>query len=111
MRGPQGQASARGALDGRMRAAFAAGLMLLAWHRLGAQADSLVRPRPLSRPATVCAGGDVTLGTNLDPIWAQAGADTLWRFYGKRPDADSLAPALKPFLAGADVVLLNIEGA
>jgi hypothetical protein len=74
-------------------------------------ADSTPRPRPLSRPLRVCAGGDVTLGTNLDPVWARAGADTLWRFYGKRPDPDSLTPPLRPFLAGADVVLLNIEGA
>ncbi|HEX4682569.1 MAG TPA: CapA family protein [Gemmatimonadaceae bacterium] len=94
-----------------MATIVAAGLTLLFWHRLGAQADSVRRPRPLSGPVRVCAGGDVTLGTNLDPIWAQAGADTLWRFYGKRPDPDSLTPALKPFLAGADVVLLNIEGA
>jgi len=78
---------------------------------LGAQADSVPRPKPLSKPVRVCAGGDVTLGTNLDPSWARAGADTLWRFYGKRPDPDSLAPALKPFFAGADVILLNVEGA
>lgn len=68
-------------------------------------------PRPLSAPVRVCAGGDVTLGTNLDPVWAKYATDTLWRVYGLRPDPDSLAPALAPFLAGADVVLLNIEGA
>jgi hypothetical protein len=67
--------------------------------------------RPLSAPVRVCAGGDVTLGTNLDPFWAKYAADTLWRRFGLRADPDSLAPALKPFLAGADVVLLNIEGA
>ena len=59
----------------------------------------------------VCAGGDVTLGTNLDPFWAKYAADTLFRQFGLRPDPDSLAPSLTPFLAGADVVLLNIEGA
>jgi hypothetical protein len=68
-------------------------------------------PRPLSSPVRVCAGGDVTLGTNLDPLWATPAADTLERFYGLRPDPDSLAPALHPFFAGADVVVLNIEGA
>jgi poly-gamma-glutamate capsule biosynthesis protein CapA/YwtB (metallophosphatase superfamily) len=67
--------------------------------------------RPLSSPVHVCAGGDVTLGTNLDPIWAKHAADTLGRFYGLRPDPDSLAPALRPFFTGADVVVLNIEGA
>lgn len=62
-------------------------------------------------PVRVCAGGDVTLGTNLDPDWARAGADTLWRFFSLRPDPDSLAPALRPFFAGADLALINIEGA
>lgn len=62
-------------------------------------------------PVRVCAGGDVTLGTNLQPDWARAGADTLWRFYSLRPDPDSLAPALRPFFAGADLALINVEGA
>ena len=65
----------------------------------------------LSTPVRVCAGGDVTLGTNLDPFWAKYAADTLGRFYGLQPDPDSLAPALHSFFAGADVVVLNIEGA
>ena len=69
------------------------------------------KPKPLSTPFRVCAGGDVTLGTNLDPKWARSAADTLWRSFGIRPDPDSIAPSLKPFLAGADLVLLNIEGA
>lgn len=68
------------------------------------QADS-------ARSVRVCAGGDVTLGTNLDPIWARAGADTLWRLYSLRPDPDSLASALRPFFAGADIALINVEGA
>lgn len=67
--------------------------------------------RALKAPVTVCAGGDVTLGTNLDSVWARAGADTLARFYSRSPDPDSLVPQLRPFLAGADVVLLNVEGA
>ena len=65
----------------------------------------------LSTPVRVCAGGDVTLGTNLDPFWAKYAADTLGRLYGLQPDPDSLAPALHSFFAGADVVVLNIEGA
>ena len=68
-------------------------------------------PKPLSAPFRVCAGGDVTLGTNLDPKWERTAGDTLWRSFGIRPDPDSIAPALKPFLAGADLILLNIEGA
>jgi len=77
-----------------------------------AAADSARHARPtLTAPVHVCAGGDVTLGTNLDRVWARSAADTLWSRFGLRADPDSLAPALAPFLAGADLVLLNIEGA
>lgn len=72
---------------------------------------SLAQRTGSSTPVRICAGGDVTLGTNLDSVWARAGADTLWRFYSLRPEPDSLAPALRPFFAGADVALINIEGA
>ncbi len=65
----------------------------------------------LHRPIRVCAGGDVTLGNNLDPKWARFAGDTLRRVYGLSPSPDSLAPQLKPFVAGADLVLFNIEGA
>ena len=68
-------------------------------------------PHQLRAPVRVCAGGDVTLGTNLDPKWARFAADTLWQRFGIRADPDSIAPLLKPFLAGADLVLLNVEGA
>jgi hypothetical protein len=67
--------------------------------------------RPLSAPFHLCAGGDVTLGTNLDATWARYAADTLWRNYGLSSEPDTLARALRPFFAGADVVLLNVEGA
>lgn len=66
---------------------------------------------PLKSPVRVCAGGDVTLGTNLDSVWARAAADTLRRVYSLMPDPDSLAPALRPLFGGADVAILNIEGA
>jgi hypothetical protein len=68
-------------------------------------------PRPLRAPFTLCAGGDVTLGTNLDPKWARYAADTLQSVFGLRPNPDSLAPQLAHFLDGAQVVLLNVEGA
>jgi len=65
----------------------------------------------VGRPLRICAGGDVTLGSNLDPKWAGAAADTLrWRF-GKSSLPDSLAAQLTPLVGGADVVLFNIEGA
>ena len=69
------------------------------------------QPRRLSAPFRVCAGGDVTLGTNLDSSWARTAADTLWQRFGLRADPDSIAPLLRPFLSGADLVLLNVEGA
>jgi len=84
----------------------------VSWSQPGrAAGDSIRTSRQLTAPVRVCAGGDVTLGTNLDPFWAAHAADTLTRFYGLQPDPDSLAPALRPFLAGADVVVLNVEGA
>lgn len=69
------------------------------------------RTATLSRPFRVCAGGDVTLGTNLDTVWARQSARRLAVSYGLSADPDSLAPQLRPFLEGADLVLLNIEGA
>lgn len=73
--------------------------------------DSTSSKPALSRPFRVCAGGDVTLGTNLDSVWAKTGAKNLATLWGMSADPDSLAPQLRPFVAGADLVLLNVEGA
>lgn len=62
-------------------------------------------------PIRVCAGGDVTLGTNLDPSWARSSAAKLNAEWGMSADPDSLAPQLRPFVRSADLVLLNVEGA
>lgn len=70
-----------------------------------------VAPRPLTTSFRLCAGGDVTLGSNLDSTWARTAADTLWRRFRRRADPESLITALKPFLADADLILLNVEGA
>ena len=72
---------------------------------------SVAHGQALSRPVRLCAGGDVTLGTNLDPKWARFAADTLRHVYAMSPDPDSLATQLTPLVGGADVVLLNVEGA
>jgi hypothetical protein len=64
--------------------------------------DSLVR---------ICAGGDVTLGTNLDTAWTKRMSDWLGRSVPAIPDADALIRPLRPLVADADVVLLNVEGA
>ena len=73
--------------------------------------------RAKRRDVRVCAGGDVTLGTNL-PTYASketaslAGApaiDTIaspWRASPAR-----LLKPLRPMVKGADVLLLNVEGA
>src|SRR5215475_11769721 len=66
--------------------------------------------RPITAPFRICAGGDVTLGTALDTAWARTAAERL-RQYGRRPEPDSLTAPLRQFLTGADVVLLNVEGA
>lgn len=79
---------------------------------LGAQADSAShRAPPLAHGVRICAGGDVTLGTNLDRYWARFAADTLRRLYGRSPDPDSLVAPLAPLFEGADVILINLEGA
>lgn len=55
--------------------------------------------------ARVCAGGDVTIGTNLDTSWAaRRGVDPF-------PDPDRLVSPLAPLVADAQIVLLNVEGA
>lgn len=59
----------------------------------------------------VCAGGDVTLGTNLDTTWTVSA----FRRYGVQmpafPDPDSLLRPLGDITPPADILLLNIEGA
>lgn len=60
-------------------------------------------------PVRVCAGGDVTLGTNLDTVWEKAGAKRLQREFGLSADPDALLAPLKPLFADADIVLVNVE--
>ena len=59
----------------------------------------------------VCAGGDVTLGTNLDTLWARRASKRLRMPVGLYPSPDSLLRPITPLLEGADLVLLNVEGA
>jgi Bacterial capsule synthesis protein PGA_cap len=76
-------------------------------------ADSLRRIDAYRDTATVrfCAGGDLTLGTNLDTSWTKVVAKRLRRPVAALPAADSLVAPLRPLFAGADFVLLNVEGA
>lgn len=63
------------------------------------------------RPLRLCAAGDVTLGTNLDSLWARNAAANLWNRYARRAEPDSLLAPLRGLFAGADLVMLNVEGA
>lgn len=81
------------------------------------------RRRPAGRPAPrvargtpgtgprVCAGGDVTLGTNLDTTWVFTASARLGRRVAALPDPDSLLAPLAPLVADADVLMLNVEAA
>lgn len=96
--GPDREATRRDSLA-RIRAAFVA--------------DSLHRVYAYRDTATVrfCAGGDVTLGTNLDTSWTELVSHRLHRPVAALPSADSLVAPLRPLFAGADFTLLNVEGA
>lgn len=63
------------------------------------------------RLVRVCAGGDVTLGTNLDTAWTKLGAQRLRSNFGLSDDPWTLVAPLRPLFADADVVLLNVETA
>jgi hypothetical protein len=62
-----------------------------------------------SRPTRICAGGDVTLGTNLDTAWARSSARRMRAEHGLSVDPDSLIQPLRPFFSDADIVLVNNE--
>jgi hypothetical protein len=68
------------------------------------------RSQSARRDVRFCAGGDVSLGTNLDTAWS------IHRFDGAEhvralPDPAELLAPLVPLLADANIVLLNVEGA
>jgi hypothetical protein len=68
--------------------------------------DTTRRPR-----LRLCAGGDITLGSNLDSLWARRAEANLWNRFGRRADPDSILAQMRPFFQDADVVLVNVEGA
>ncbi|NUO65022.1 MAG: hypothetical protein HOQ26_16215 [Gemmatimonadaceae bacterium] len=96
--GPDREAVRRDSIA-RVRAAFVA--------------DSLVRVYAYRDTAKirVCAGGDVTLGTNLDTSWTKLVARRLKKPVAALPSPDSLVAPLRTLFAGADIALLNVEGA
>lgn len=89
--------------------------LALAAPPLDAQARNRPRPQPVRADTAagvrICAGGDVTLGTNLDTTWVHTARARLGRRVPALPSPDSLLAPLRPLLADADVVLLNVEAA
>jgi hypothetical protein len=83
----------------------------------GAEADRTLPPilfdtiAVMERDVRVCAGGDVMLGNNLDTLWAARSSARLGRPVVPLPNPDRLLDPLRPLVADADIVLLNIEGA
>lgn len=73
-----------------------------AFDRRGGEASRLLR---------VCGGGDLVLGTNLDTTWTERASKWLGYRVDPYPAPDSLLRPLRPLIADADVVVLNIEGA
>lgn len=59
----------------------------------------------------ICAGGDITLGTNLDTAWVHTARARLGRRVPALPAPDSLVEPLRPLVADANIVLWNVEGA
>jgi hypothetical protein len=77
-------------------------------HAEAARANGVARD---SASVRVCAGGDVTLGTNLDTSWVRLGLKHRRRPVPALPSPDALLAPLAPLVADADIVLLNLEGA
>lgn len=63
------------------------------------------------RTIRICAGGDVTLGTNLDTAWVHTARARLGRRVSALPPPDTLLAPLRPLLEDADLVLWNVEAA
>lgn len=59
----------------------------------------------------LCMGGDVSLGTNLDTTWVDRTAKWMRRRPRALPEPSRLLAPLVPMLNGADLVMVNLEGA
>ena len=78
--------------------------------RPASRLDSL-RSRPVRASVRVCAGGDVTLGTNLDTAWANRASRHMRETLRRSDSPASLIAPLRPLFAGADIALVNVESA
>lgn len=94
-----------------------AGLLAVGPRAIRAQTPAVPVPSapvpaaPQPAGTRVCAGGDITLGTNLDRAWARREGDRLRARWGLSDHPEALLAPLRPLFADADVVLLNVEGA
>jgi len=66
---------------------------------------------PGRRDVRVCAGGDVTLGTNLDTTWVAVASRRAGEPVPPLPPPSSLLEPLVPLVEDAEVVLVNVEAA
>lgn len=73
--------------------------------------DTLATAPPAPSPIRVCAGGDITLGTNLDTAWSRRGARRLRAEFGLADDPGVLVAPLRELFADADILVLNVETA
>ena len=78
--------------------------------RAASRTDTLPA-RALRGPVRVCAGGDVTLGTNLDTAWTRVASARLRTRFRQRDDPSSLLAPLRPLVSDAELVLVNVESA
>ena len=78
--------------------------------RASARTDTLPT-RVLRGPVRVCAGGDVTLGTNLDTAWTRVASARLRTHFRQRDDPATLLAPLRPLVSDAELVLVNVESA
>jgi hypothetical protein len=67
--------------------------------------------RTLHAPVRVCAGGDVTLGTNLDTAWQRVASTRLRTRFQQGDEPAALIRPLRPLVADAQLVLVNVESA
>jgi len=67
--------------------------------------------RPVRAPVRICAGGDVTLGTNLDSAWAARAQARMRDTLHRSDEPSALLAPLRALFEGADVALVNVESA
>ena len=78
--------------------------------RASARTDT-IRTRVLRGSVRVCAGGDVTLGTNLDTAWTRVASARLRTQFRQRDDPATLLAPLRSLVSDAELVLVNVESA